>query len=47
MKPGNFIKLSTEFPGLLNEKFEKKPGPIILKLNKLMIENSSNSFAMK
>jgi hypothetical protein len=32
MKPGDNVKLSTEFPGLLNDKCEKKPGALLFKL---------------
>jgi hypothetical protein len=47
MAPGSPIKLSTEFPGLMNEKNEKKPGPLLFKIMKMTPEEGKFDVKLK
>ena len=47
MAPGSAIQLSTEFPAIMNDKFEKKPGPLLFKLEKKTAEESSFDMKLK
>jgi hypothetical protein len=44
---GDTVKLSTEFPTIQNEKGEKKPGPLLLKLKKAIANDEAKEEEVK